>query len=220
VDLADAMKQVSGAAPLSGKTTASLALSGKGIDWAKLRQQLTGAADVALANGALSGADLGGDALAAVSKGLSALGQGKAAQRVSGAGGKTQLRDLAASFGIEDGWMKAKRPLSFSTPAGKVELGGRIGLDQKLDLQGTIAMPRAVLADLAPKAMRLPETLSVPLGLGGTLEAPAVQVRGDEVASKLAGAQAGEAKKAVQQEIEKRAGKSVGDLLHRFGGKR
>ncbi len=217
VDLADAMKQVSGSAPLSGRTSAALALQGNGIEWAKLRQQMTGSADVALANGALSGADLGGDALAAVTKGLSALGQAKAAQRVSG---KTEIRDLAASFGIQDGWMKAKRPLAFSTPAGKVELGGRVGLDEKLDLEGTLAMPRAALADVAPKALRLPETLSVPVGLGGTLTAPSVQVRAGDVVSKLAGAQAGEAKKALQQEVEKRAGKSVGDLLQQFGGKR
>lgn len=214
VDVASAMQGVSGASPVSGKASATLALQGDGIDWAKLRRQLTGAADVGLANGALSGADVGGAALGAVAKGLAAVGQGKAATRLTG---KTDLRDLAASFGIEDGWMKAKRPLAFDTPTGRVELGGRIGLDEALDLQGTIAIPRAVLADVAPKAVRLPETLAVPVVLGGTLGAPSVQVRADEAVATLLKQQAGAARKAVQQELEKRAGKSVGDLLKRLG---
>ena len=218
VDLASAMQAVTGRAPLSGKATAGLTLDGAGVDWARLRDQLSGDADVAISDGALSGADLGGQVLAGLGKGLAAAGQARAGERVAGAGGRTDLKDLAASFGVKDGWMEARRPLAFSSPAGKVELGGRIGLDMRLDLRGTVAVPRALLAQAVPRAVKLPEVLPVPVAIGGTLSAPSLQVRADEAVARVAGGQAQEAVRSLRKQVEQQGRRAVGDVLHQLGG--
>ncbi len=217
VDLGQAMKAVAGQAPLAGKTSAALALDGNGIDWARLRDRLTGSGDLALRDGELTTADLGGQVLGAVSSGLSALGKGAAAKKVAGAGGKTSIKDLAAAFTVKNGWMELAKPLSFDTPAGPVKVGGRIGLDERLDLTGTVAVPRSALAGVAPAAVKLPESLAVPIGIGGSLTAPAIQVHAEQAVASLAKGQAQQALKGLQQEAQKRGGKAVGDVLKQMG---
>jgi len=218
VDLASAMQAVAGRAPLSGKTSAGLSLDGAGIEWDKIRDRITGDADVALKDGAFSGADLGGQALASLQQGLAAIGKGGAAKRVAGAGGQTRIEDLAAAFAVKDGWMQAKRPLQFSTPAGKVQLDGRIGLDERLDLHGTIAMPRSLLAGAAPAAVKLPDTLGVPVAIGGTLAAPSVQIRADDAVAGLVKGEAQQAAKSLRNQAEHQGRRAVGDMLRQLGG--
>jgi AsmA protein len=203
LDLGEAMKQLTGSAPLLGRTDATLQLAGVGIEWGALRDQLTGAAALALHDGALTTADLGGRVVAGLSQALAAVGQAGAAEKLSG-GVRTTFRELAGRFAIRDGWLTAERPFRFETPAGAVELGGRIGLDQRLDLTGTVEVPREVLARLAPPRLRLPETLPVPLGLGGSLGAPGVQVRADEAVKALLAGEVEAAKKAARAEAERR----------------
>jgi AsmA protein len=205
VDLGEAMRAVTGSAPLLGRTDGALELSGKGLDWARLEKAMTGSAALALRDGTLTTADLGAGALGAVAKGLQAVGQPAAAEKVSGAEARTTFRELAGRFVVADGWITAEKPFRLDTPVGPFDLGGRVGLDHRLDLQGTVAVSRASLSRILPGSkLRLPESLTVPVALGGTLGAPAVRFRADEVAKALVRGKAEEASRAARQEAEKR----------------
>lgn len=221
VDLAQALTAFAGRAPLLGKVDGTLDVSGAGTEWEKLRDGLTGLAALAVKDGALTTTDLGDQVLGGVSKALAVAGRGGAAEKVGGAvGGRTELDDLSGTFDVKDGFLSARTPVTFTTGAGKMSLGGRIGLDGRLDLRGAAAVPRKSLAGVAA-GVPLPDALEVPLGLGGTLSSPSVSVRADEAVKGLV---AGSAKRAVQGAKEKatekaqEAGKkAVGDFLKRFG---
>jgi AsmA protein len=243
VDLGEAMRSVTGSAPLLGRTDASLQLAGKGIDWSKLEKAMTGTAALAIREGTLTTADLGAGALGALAKGLQAVGQTAAAGKVSGAEAHTTFRDLAGRFVVSDGWITAEKPFRIDTPAGPFELGGRVGLDHRLDLEGSVAVSRQSLARVLPASkLPLPESLAVPVGLSGTLGAPSVRFRADEAARALVRGQADQASRAVRQEAEEKAeaarkeaeakagaaledarqkgAEAAQDLLRKLGGKR
>jgi AsmA protein len=221
VDLGNALQSLAGAAPLLGKLNGSLALDGAGVEWESLRKALTGQGAVNVKEGTLTTADLGGDVLGAVSTGLRALGKGSAAGAVAGAGGKTQLRDLAAQFTVKDGAMALAKPLSFGAPFGAANLGGRIGLDGALGLEGTASIPKEVLTRVVGGGLPLPSALQVPLSLGGTLRSPAVSVNAQQAVAGLAeGAVKGKAQELqnkAEGEARKAAERGLGDVLKRFG---
>ena len=201
VDLGEAMRSVTGSAPLLGRADGALDLSGKGLDWAKLEKAMTGVAALAIREGVLTTTDLGAGALGAMAKGLQAVGQPAAAEKVSGAEARTTFRELAGRFVVADGWITAEKPFRLDTPAGPFDLGGRVGLDHRLDLQGTVTVSRASLSRILPGSkLRLPESLTIPVALGGTLGAPAVRFRADEMAKALVRGKAAEAARAARQE--------------------
>ena len=222
VDLGQALSAFAGSAPVVGKLAGALDLQGAGVDWASLEKALTGDGTLSLKEGALTTADLGGEVLGAVAQGLRAAAKGAAAEKLGGAGGKTELRDLAAQFTVKDGAMALAKPLSFSAPFGTASLGGKIGLGGELALQGDVKVPKDVLQRIVGGAgVPLPANLSVPLGLGGSLMQPTVNVDAQQA---VAGLATGAAKQKVQelqqnaQEKAKReARRGLGDVLKRFG---
>jgi AsmA protein len=218
LDVGEATRAFVGTAPVTGKSNLSLDLAGKGIEWQRVRNGVTGTVGLELRNGVLTTADLATQTLTALSTGLKALGQGGGG--LSGvASGKTEFKDLQAHFTVKDGWMTLSQPLRTQTPIGPLELSGRIGLDMRLDLTGTIGAPKSALAGIAPKFVQLPATIPVPVTIGGTLTAPSVSVRADEAVARLAKGQASAATKALREEGEKAAKQGLGGLLKQFGGK-
>ncbi len=216
VDLAQATKAFAGTAPLLGKLDGTLDVSGAGTDWARIEPIVTGLAALAVKDGTLTTTDLGDEVLGGVAKGLEAIGRGGAAQKVAGVkGGKTTFKNLAGKFTVKDGFLAAQSPFKFGSDVGDVTLGGRIGLGGELDLEGGVAVPRAILAR-AVSGIPLPEKLDVPVGLGGTLSSPKVSVRAGEAVQGLVRGQVDQAKKAAQQEAEKAGKKALEGLLDRF----
>jgi AsmA protein len=217
LDMAQTIGAFAGrASPLAGKLDGTLDVDGKGTEWEKLRDALTGLAGLAVKDGTLTTTDLGDSVLGAVAKGLDALGRGGAAKKVSGAaGGKTSFRDLGGKFTVKDGFLTTQAPFKFGSSAGDLALGGRIGLDGQLDLSGTALVPKKLLAE-AISGIPLPETLEVPLALGGTLSSPRVSVRADQAVSKLVKGQAKQAVQGVRKEAEKEGKKKLEGLLDRF----
>lgn len=216
LDLARTTQAFAGRAPLLGKVDGTLEVAGVGTEWNELRPLLTGLAALAVKEGTLVTTDLGDQVLGGVAKGLEAAGRGSAAQKVAGAeGGKTTFRDLAGDFIVKDGYLVARSPLRFGSGAGAVTLGGRLGLDGELDLEGSVAVPKAALAK-AISGIPLPDSLDVPLGLGGTLSSPKVSVRTGEVVKGLLRGQVEQGKKAVRQEAEKAGKEALEGLLDRF----
>ncbi len=217
LDLEKAMTAFAGHAPLLGKVDGTLDVDGKGTEWEKLRDGLAGIAALAMKEGTLTTADLGGEVLGGVAKGLAALGRSDAAKRVAGAAtGKTPFRDLAGKFTVKDGFLTAQSPLRFGSSGADFSLGGRLGLDGRLEVQGAAVVPKKLLAEIV-SGVPLPEKLEVPLALGGTIASPRVSVRADQAVATLV---KGEAKAAVQGagEKAKREGrKALEGVLKRFG---
>jgi hypothetical protein len=116
---------------------------------------------------------------------------------------------------VKDGFLGAKSPFRFASDAGEVTLGGRIGLGGELDLSGGVAVPKATLAKVV-SGIPLPETLDVPLGLGGTLSSPRVSVQAAQAAQALVKGELVQAKKAAQQEAEKAGKKAIQGIFDRF----
>lgn len=220
VDLAKASTAFAGRAPLLAKVDGTLDVSGAGTGWEEIKKAVTGLAALLVKDGTLTTTALGDEVLGALGKGLEAAGRSGLAKKVTGVrGGKTTLKDLSGKFTVKDGFLTATSPFKVGSDAGELALGGRIGLDGELDLTGSIAVPRKVLAEVI-SGIPLPETLEVPLTLGGTLEKPRVGIRPDDAAKALLKGQTQEAKKAVRQGAERAARKGVEGLLDRFGGKR
>jgi AsmA protein len=224
LDLERALTAFAGRAPLVGRIDGTLNVDGEGTEWEKLRDGLTGLAALAVKEGALTTTDLGDQVLGAVAKGLDVAGRGGAAKRVGGvAGGKTTFRDLAGKFSVKDGFLGATEPFRFGTPVGGVALGGRVGLDGQLELEGSAIVPKQKLAQ-AISGIPLPEKLEIPLALGGTLSSPSVSVRADQAVSKLVRGSAQEALQGAREkaeergkkELEERGKKAAEGLLERF----
>jgi AsmA protein len=204
VELGKALEAMAGAAPLLGKLSGALDLDGAGVEWAQLKEVLTGNGSLAIAEGALTTSDLGDKVLGAVAQGLRAAGKEGAAGRVGGATGKTELRDLSAQFTVQDGAMSLTRPLSFAAPFGTAQLGGKIGLGGELALQGTAVIPKEQLQAIAGGGVPMPASLSVPLQMGGTLTQPSVGVDAGQAVAGLAGQAAQEKAQELQQEAQER----------------
>ncbi len=219
LELEKALTAFAGRAPLVGKLDGRLEVDGKGTEWEKLRDGLTGLAALAVKDGALTTTDLGDSVLGGLAKALDVAGKGTAAKKVGGAaGGRTTFRDLAGKFTVKGGALTAQSPLQFGSRAGDVALGGKVGLDGRLGLEGKAIIPKKTLAEVV-SGIALPEKLEVPLAIGGTLTSPSVSVRADQAIASLA---KGEAKRAVEDvrgKAEKEGKKAVEGLLKRFGGK-
>jgi AsmA protein len=220
LDLGEAIKAFAGRTPLLAKIDGKLDVAGTGTDWAKMRNALTGLAELSVQNGTLTSADLGGEVLGGIAKGLAAVGRGGLAKRLGRvAGGKTTFKDLSGKFDVKDGFLGARSPFELRTDAGVLSLGGRLGLDGRLDLEGGALVPRKALSEIV-SGIPLPESVEVPLGLRGTLSSPSVSVRGDQAVSALLQGQARRAAEGLRQEVERSGRKKVEGLFKRYGGKR
>lgn len=156
-------------------------------------------------------ADLGDQVLGGLAQALSAVGKGGAADEVAGAkGGRTEWRDLAGDFAITQGALVAKKPVAFQSGFGGVSLGGKIGLDGALGLTGEVSVPKAALgarvnALALPAA--LPATLVVPVGVGGTLTSPSVDVQAGKALGGLVKGQVDALKTAATEKAKAEAEK-------------
>lgn len=217
LDLAAATQALSGASPLAGALGGTLDVEGTGTAWATIREKVRGLAELALKDGVLTTADLGAPVRAAVSRALRAAGRGGAAGQVAGAGGRTPIHDLAGSFTVQDGFLTSRSPVRFRAPFGDVQLGGRIGLDGRLELAGTVAVPWSALTGQTAAGRQA--SLDVPLRVGGTLGSPSVIV---DVGAALAGAASGQARRAAgaARGAAERTGRRALDVLRGLGGGR
>jgi AsmA protein len=205
VDLGQAVAEVAQQRPISGRVNAQLSLKGDGNDWSELRQRLTGHGSMTVQQGALS-ADLGERIGTPLREVLARAGKTAAAGKVEAAQG-TRLENLAASFTVQDGWLRLSRPLALQTPVGAAALSGRVGLDWKLDLNGDIALAPQFVGRVSGGRFTPEGPVQVPLGLGGTLGDPQVrlQVTPDLVVKGLAqSAPAKQLQQRIQREVQGR----------------
>ena len=204
VDVGQALQSTSGSAPLTGKMNGAVDLDGVGVDWPEVRKGLTGHGAIALKEGELHTADIGGQALGAVGKSLGGS--------VSGDTGKTPLRDVNASFTVKDGAMTLTKPMVVAAPFGGAQLGGNIGLDGALALQGTATLSKQSVQSVSGANAPL-NGVQVPLKIGGTLSKPAVSVD----AAGLASAAAKQQLQGAEEKAKVQARKGLKDILQGLG---
>ena len=215
VDVGQAMQSLSGSAPLTGKLGGTVDLDGAGVDWPAVQKVLTGHGVLSLKEGELQTADLGGQARGAVSQGLAGTGKSMG-NKVSGGTGKTPLRDVSASFTVKDGAMTLTKPMVLAAPFGGAQLGGHIGLDGALALQGTATLSKQAVQGASGGKAPL-NGAQVPLKIGGTLSKPSVNVDAAGLATGAAKQQMQQVEKDVQEKAKVQARKGAEDLLRGLG---
>jgi AsmA protein len=162
---------------LSGALSADLDLSGKGTRPIDLARTLTGKL-----SGAVSGAQfLPAALLDPVTKSLahavkvpslsSLLAQ--ADQRVSALRDHT-LGDLAGAVRFANGALEITRPLEAHAAYGGLSLGGKVRLDGRADLDGTVSIAPAVISSIAGGRIQPTEALPVKLRVTGPLRSPRI----------------------------------------------
>ncbi|MGZ3459331.1 MAG: AsmA family protein, partial [Archangium sp.] len=175
MDTAQAFQSLSGHQLLQGKASGELQLTGTGADWAQARNNVVGGGNVQLRDGALTTADLEAAVAPALAQGLAVLGHQGAERTVQKAGQGTRLKDLNAQFRVQDGWVAFTKPIAFQSDIGAGTLEGRVGLDQRLELRGTIKASEQFVSAITHGAIPVKSPVTIPLTITGTLKAPEVK---------------------------------------------
>ncbi|WP_342380486.1 AsmA family protein [Myxococcus stipitatus] len=180
LDTAQAFTALSGNTPMQGKASGQLALTGTGLDWARIRQELTGTGDLQLREGVFTKTDLGATLTPVLTQGLLSLGQKGASESVGKAGRGTHFKDLDARFKVQGGWVSFTQPMAFQSDLGGGTVAGRVGLDQRLELKGTVKVSQAFVSSLTRGAVPLGAPVSLPLTITGTVMEPRVSAGAPE----------------------------------------
>lgn len=204
LDLGAAMAAVGGAAAVQGRAGGKLTLTGEGNDWQALVKTMVGQGQLLIDEGALPAIDLAAKLAGPVAQ---LIPGGKLGGAVEQAGQGTPLKDLTASFQVKDGWLLLTRPLNVESRFGKATLGGRIGLDQRLALEGDALLEPEFVAKLSGGRWKPGKPVDVPLTLGGTLRAPSVTSGQPKEA--IRGAVEEKVKDKVQDELKSRARRAL-----------
>ncbi|NOK17388.1 AsmA family protein [Corallococcus carmarthensis] len=171
MDTAQAFQSLSGHPSLQGRASGNLQLTGTGADWDQARNTLTGFGNVQLQDGALMTANLG----ETVTPVLTAPGQKGTAGTAGKTAQGTELKDLSLQFRVQDGWVAFTKPLAFQSSIGGGTLSGRVGLDERLELEGTLNASQPFLSAIAHGALPSGAPVTIPLTITGTLGAPEVK---------------------------------------------
>lgn len=155
----------------TGLLSASANLTGDGSGWSDLSRTLSGEADVVLKDVRLSGQSLTAQLHHELIGRLDHLGLPLpvAPSSPDADTDGTALGDLSASLTIKDGWMTLKSPISFATPLGEMRLRGRIGIDRRLALTGTVMLTPSIVSQLSSGKMTPRRPVALPFEVGGTM---------------------------------------------------
>jgi len=194
---------------LGGSLSADIDLSGRGTRPADLKNSLTGKLTGGIANAEFLPAALLDPVARALARAVkvpalaSALGQ--AEQRVAAFADRA-LGDLAGAVRFDGGVMEIAKPLTARTPHGSLVLAGKVGLDGRTDLTGTLALTPEAVASLVGGKLNLTEPLPVKLKLSGPLRSPHIAVTElEQPARVLATAFVGSAVEGASQQVQKAA---------------
>jgi flagellar biosynthesis GTPase FlhF len=87
---------------------------------------------------------------------------------------------------VRDGRMRMRNPVDFTLDGNRVQLEGAIGIAGGLFLTGTYFLPGRALEQMTAGKCGSMEELRVPVGIGGTIDAPRFTVDAKAVAQPLA----------------------------------
>ncbi|AGC43845.1 AsmA family protein [Myxococcus stipitatus DSM 14675] len=180
LDTAQAFTALSGNTPVQGKASGQLELTGTGLDWTRIRQEMTGTGTLQLREGVFTQTDLGATLTPVLTQGLLSLGQKGASESVQKAGRGTHFKDLDARFKVQRGWVSFIQPMAFQSDLGGGTVAGRVGLDQRLELKGTVKVSRDFVSSLTRGAVPRGAPVSIPLTITGTVMDPRVSAGAPE----------------------------------------
>lgn len=175
MDTAQAFQALSGHPSLKGKASGQLQLTGTGVDWDQTRNTITGDGNVQLRDGALTTASLGDKVTPVLTQGLTTLGHKGTAGAVAKTAQGTQLKDLNAQFRVQGGWVSFTKPMAFESDIGSGTVDGRVGLDERLDLKGTLNASAAFVSGITHGVVPIKAPVAIPLTITGTIGAPEVK---------------------------------------------
>jgi AsmA protein len=196
-----------GSKVLAGALSADIDLSGRGTRPIDLARTLTGKLSGAVANAQFLPTAI----LEPVTKSLahavkvpslsSLLAQ--ADQRVAALRDHT-LGDLAGSLRFANGALELTRPLEAHAAYGALSLGGKVSLDGRADLNGTVAIAPAVINSIAGGRITMTEALPVKLRVTGPLRSP--RIAPAELDAPAKALMTAFAKGTVAEQVEKATG--------------
>jgi len=177
VDVGAATAQVAKRRPLEGRLVAEVDLRGEGNDWPSIRPRVTGHGDAEISSAALT-IDLGAQVAASLRSAFAHVGL-EDMVRPPPRAERTPLAPLKVAFAVEKGWIRLLKPVRVQAPFGSASLGGRVGLDGRLDLRGTLAAGPELVAKLSGGLLKSRATMTLPIEVAGTLSHPEVKLTVD-----------------------------------------
>jgi len=191
---------------LSGNLNTQLSLSGSGLEWSQMAQSLAGGISAEFSNGSFSGVNVLQETLMPLSKAVNLVSPRSVdlGNRLS-----TDFRRLAGDFELKQGRLQLARKMKLETKAGLIELGGGIGLDQKLNLKGDLMLTPDMIRQLTGGKVKVSNTIPMGFGVGCSLTKPCIEdvdVKGvaGQLTAALARGAADKAATKAKEEIEKR----------------
>lgn len=192
---------------LTGTLDSSMQFSGRGLSLDDLGSSLDGAFEMALSNGHFDGVDLVGQTIAPLADALklaASKGVGKT-ERL-----QTDFKRLAGRFELHEGQLKTKAPITVNTSQGDFAFEGGLGVDGKLKLDGSYAVPAGLIRKMSGNKLKPSSDIPVGLSLGCTLAKPCVEgVKVDGAAEQLGKAAAGKLIDEAASRLGGKAGKAA-----------
>lgn len=200
------------ALPLTGGLDASIDLTGRGGAWAEVSRSLQGRFDGKVRAGRIEGINLAAAVIGPLASALPFVAG------VSGVeiptGDVTEYQTIEGSFRVGAGDITLAQPLRIATNLGVVVLGGRIGLDERLDLTGAYELSPETVSALTGGKVRPPEAVPIGLKVGCNVKEPCIQgVDVEAAVVKLVEMYAGEATKEATKGLEEEAKKRLKETL-------
>jgi AsmA protein len=200
---------------VSGRVGGDVTLSGKSLEWERLKRTLAGSLALRMDDGALEQVNLL-DTL--VGRLVSDPGLGtlmasslRAAAPEALSGNRTEIQDLALGFDVAGGTFTSKE-LKLDASHFAVTGAGKVGIDGSVSGSGTFLLSEAISKKLVQKTDALSALqaeggrVAIPIGIGGTTSAMSLR---PDLSALAAGA---------KRELQNKAASELGDLL--FGKKK
>jgi len=167
---------------LFGTGDLDVQVSGVGFETADLERHLLGQLDVGLREGRFARASL---TESVASGSLTALRKipGLATKALDG---NNSFRDLRALLEVRDGRMHMRQPVGLTLDGNRVQLEGAIGIAGGLFLTGLYTLPGQALEKMTGGKCGSMDELRLPIGIGGTIDAPRFTVDAKAAAQPLA----------------------------------
>jgi AsmA protein len=169
VSILPLLRDAAGVGWLEGRGTIALVLNGRGLSQRQIVQSLNGKVDVAVADGALIGIDVG--------KLLRAIERGRLPNLAPASEDRTPFSQLAGTFDLADGTAK-NRDLKLAGTHLWLQGEGMIDLGPR-QIDYTLRTKIAGGPPAEGAAVRI-GTLEIPIGIKGPLERPEFTIKGYE----------------------------------------
>jgi hypothetical protein len=161
---------------LQGVASAKIDLSGRGLDREAIEQSLRGTVSTAIDGAVFEPINLISDIRGSLAQEVDIPGLTDLLRSRTRVPAEQPLGDVQARLRFVSGAIELEDPLRASTPYGPLSVRGRIGLDRRLDLQGTLDLTPEAASMLVANEFQLDRSVPVTLQIGGTAESPSVTV--------------------------------------------